>query len=73
MQIRKTLLNSPDVGEFKSSASSNVWAQVVNVIQVQDEDCRGNVGRTGAGVIQAPDANQYAAAADCCELTLISR
>lgn len=33
----------------------------------------GNVERTGAGVIQAPDANQYAAAADCCELTLISR
>lgn len=28
----------------------------------------GNVERTGAGVIQAPDANQYAAAADCCEL-----
>lgn len=59
--------------QLHQAQTSNVWAQVVNVIQVQDEDCRGNGERTGAGVIQAPDANQYAAAADCCKLTLISR
>lgn len=48
--------------QLHQAQTSNVWAQVVNVIQVQDEDCRGNGERTGAGVIQAPDANQYAAA-----------
>lgn len=58
--------------QLHQAQTSYVWAEVVNVIQVQDEDCQGNV-RTGAGVIQAPDANQYAAAADCCKLTLISR
>lgn len=56
--------------QLHQARTSNVWAQVVNVIQVQDEDCQGNVERTGAGVIQALDANQYAAAADCCELIL---
>lgn len=44
--------------QLHQARTSNVWAQVVNVIQVQDEDCRGNVERTGAGVIDRITSNR---------------